>query len=149
MVVGRPHPARSRLQSVPVEAVTPMLIQKGGIKMEDGLGTTHVGTIAGINGHPMSGLWMLTFEDGTVVHIASGFGVRSLAACFGAREGSGDLMEKIQGQKIVYTADPFNVMEMFTLYDEWVDMYPDFEIPFEGIDNEELTEEFRRLGYLD
>jgi len=80
---------------------------------------TKVGVIAGISGHPMSGLWELHFEDGTSVHIESGYGVRSLAACFGATEGTGDLSEKIKCQKIVYSVDAFGVLEGFTPIDEW------------------------------
>ena len=78
----------------------------------------HKGTIATISGHPMSGLWSLIFEDGDVVHIGSGYGVRNLAAAFGATEGSGDLLEKIAGQEIYYSTDDFGVLEAFTPVDE-------------------------------
>ena len=80
---------------------------------------TRIGTIAGISGHPMSGLWQLQFEDGEMVHIESGYGVRLLANVFDAREGSGDLLDKIIGQKIVYSLDFMGVMEDFTPIDEW------------------------------
>jgi len=74
------------------------------------------GTIVTLTGHPMSGLWTLVFSDGTSVHIESGHGVRGLAAAFGAREGTGDLMEKITGQEIYYTTDEMGlgILEGFT-----------------------------------
>lgn len=75
--------------------------------------------IAGISGHPMSGLWTLTFESGAVAHIESGYGVRQLARCFGAREGSGDLQEKIVGQDIYYSCDWLGVFSGFTPAAEW------------------------------
>lgn len=83
------------------------------------LENTKVGTIVGISGHPMSGLWMLQL-DTDLVHIGSGYGVRSLAACFGATEGTGDLLKKIKGKKIAYSTDAFNVLEGFTPYEEWL-----------------------------
>jgi len=76
------------------------------------------GTIAGISGHPMSGLWNLHFEDGSFVFIESGFGVRQLSNCFGAREGSGDLLSKIKGKTIYYSKDAFNVFGGFTPEEE-------------------------------
>lgn len=91
---------------------------------------TKKGVIAGISGHPMSGLWMLAFEDGSVAHIESGTGVRALAACFGAHEGTGDLLAKIKGQEIVYSVDAFNVLYGFTPADQW----EGGEIPEEGIE---------------
>lgn len=82
--------------------------------------TTKRATIAGMSrGAMMSGLWTLHFEDGTSVHLESGFGVRQLAACFGAHEGTGDLQEKIKGQEIVYTEDAFGILEGFTPAEEW------------------------------
>ena len=77
------------------------------------------GVISDIQGHPMSGLWSLAFEDGSLVHIGSGMGVRALASAFGATEGSGDLEFKIIGQEIVYSTDFMGVMEGFTPIDEW------------------------------
>ena len=76
--------------------------------------TIQKGIIAGISGHPMSGLWNLHFEDGKTILIESGYGVRNLASCFGATEGTGDLQKKIKGQTIFYTADAFNVLCGFT-----------------------------------
>ena len=84
------------------------------------MGTTK-GTIRRISGHPMSGLWQLlidTEEGIEVVHIESGTGVRALASCFGASEGSGDLEEKIIGQEIFFSTDCMGVMEGFTPVDE-------------------------------
>ena len=77
-------------------------------------GDVEKGVISGISGHPMSGLWTLHFEDGKAAHIGSGYGVRQLAACFGATEGSGDLLDKIKGQEIYYSVDAFGVLEAFT-----------------------------------
>ncbi|MAH48582.1 hypothetical protein CMI37_22345 [Candidatus Pacearchaeota archaeon] len=71
------------------------------------------GTITGISGQAMSGLWMLHLDSGNV-HIESGCGVRNLASAFGATEGSGDLQEKIEGKEIFYSTDAFNVLEGFT-----------------------------------
>jgi len=80
------------------------------------------GVIAGVEGHPMSGLWMLVFEDGTGVPISSGTGVRALACAFGAREGTGDLLSKIVGQGIYYSMDEFGLeMAGFTPEEEWED----------------------------
>jgi hypothetical protein len=67
----------------------------------------------------MSGLWTLIFEDGSSAHIESGFGVRSLAACFGATEGTGDLMEKIEGEEIVFGVDDFGIVEWFIPSEHW------------------------------
>lgn len=75
------------------------------------------GTIQTISGHPMSGLWTLVL-DTDAVHIESGYGVRNLAAAFGATEGSGDLLEKIAGQEIYYSVDDFGVLAAFTPADE-------------------------------
>jgi hypothetical protein len=75
--------------------------------------------IAGVSGHPMSGLWTLVFMDGTRVHIESGHGVRQLAECFGATEGKGDLQDKIRNQDVYYSVDAFGVLEAFTPADEW------------------------------
>lgn len=77
------------------------------------------GIIAGISGHPMSGLWTLMFMDGKQVHIESGHGVRNLARCFGATQGKGDLQDKIRNQDIYYSVDAFGVLEAFTPADEW------------------------------
>jgi len=81
--------------------------------------TTYTGTIAAIAGHPLSGLWLLAFEDGRICYVESGTGVRALARCFGATEGTGDLQEKICGQRIVYSVDEFGVLMGFTPVDEW------------------------------
>lgn len=70
--------------------------------------------IAGLHGHPMSGLWHLQFESGAAAGIESGYGVRQLAACFGATEGKGDLLEKIRGKEIFYSVDVFGVLCAFT-----------------------------------
>jgi hypothetical protein len=76
--------------------------------------TTKLSTITGLSGHPMSGLWLLSFANGDVTPIESGHGVRQLAACFGATEGKGDLMEKIVGKEVYYTVDGFGILEAFT-----------------------------------
>ena len=99
---------------------------------------TYRGTIAAISGHPMSGLWSLHFEDGTSCHIESGFGVRQLAACFDAHEGSGDLQDKIEGQDIIYSVDAFNMLCGFTPAHEWEGP----PIPPEGLEEEEIVELF-------
>jgi len=91
--------------------------------------TTYVGTIATIAGLPLSGLWLLCFEDGRMCYVESGIGVRALARCFGATEGSGDLQDKVCGQRIVYSVDAFGVLMGFTPVDEWEGP----EIPDEGL----------------
>ena len=72
-----------------------------------------VGTIAGVDYQFPSGLALLAFTNGQVVYVESGYGLRSLASCFGATEGKGDLQEKILGRKIRYETDFMNVMEWF------------------------------------
>ena len=98
--------------------------------------TTFQGTIAGVSGHPMSGLWTLHFEDGKSCHIESGYGMRQLASCFNAHEGTGDIQEKIAGQELVYSVDEFGVLCGFTPLDDWEGP----EIPIEGIDEEDDEE---------
>ena len=95
---------------------------------------TYRGTIAAISGHPMSGLWNIHFEDGNSCHIESGYGVRQLAACFGAREGTGDLQDKIEGQDIIYSVDCMNILCGFTPTSEWEGP----PIPPEGLSEEDL-----------
>ena len=82
--------------------------------------------IAGISGHPMSGLWSIHFENGGMAYVGSGSGVRALANCFGASEGRGDLFEKVKGQDIVFSVDCVGVLEAFTPIDEWYG--PEIEI---------------------
>lgn len=77
------------------------------------------GIIAGVSGHPMSGLWHLVFMDGKRVAIESGHGVRQLADCFGATQGKGDLQDKIRNQDIYYSVDAFGVLEWFVPADDW------------------------------
>lgn len=81
--------------------------------------STYRGCIAGLSGHPMSGLWTLDFEDGSTCFIQSGYGVRQLAAAFGATEGNGDLQACIAGQDIVYSTDDLGVLEAFTPAQDW------------------------------
>jgi len=99
---------KSRLQKIPKE-------------IREELDRTQVGVIAGISGHPMSGLWELHFADGSSAHIESGFGVRTLAQAFGATEGAGDLQEKIKGKKIAYVVDEYGIFTVFTPYGEFID----------------------------
>ena len=92
---------------------------------EDEMGLL-TGVISGLSGHPASGIWHLHFEDRSAVPIESGCGVRALAAAFGAREGSGDLLDKIIGQEIVYAYDDMGLcMAGFTPMDEWENQYED------------------------
>ena len=90
---------------------------------------TKRGTIAAISGHPMSGLWQLHFEDGFSCHIESGYGMRNLARCFGATEGTGDIQEKIEGQEVIYSIDDLGILIGFTPLEDWDGP----EIPPEGI----------------
>ena len=76
------------------------------------------GTIAGISGDPMSPFWTLHFEDGNSALIGLGDGVRQLAACYGATEGSGDLLEKIKGKEILYSVSDLRVMDGFSPVEE-------------------------------
>lgn len=75
--------------------------------------------IAGVSGHPMSGLWMIAFQSGRIAHLESGHGTRQLAACFGATEGSGDLNEKLVGQDIYWSPDEFGIFAGFTPAEDW------------------------------
>lgn len=111
------------------------------------------GQIQGLSGAMMSGLWSLSIlkenPDGTLendfVHIESGCGVRALAAAFGAREGSGDLLRKIKGKKIFYSLDFMGlVLECFTpvsqagrrLKNAWKEKCKQAKAcPFEGVAN--------------
>ena len=86
--------------------------------LEEAMARLEFGTISGLSGHPMSGLWMLEFEDAAPVAIESGYGVRQLAACFGATEGSGDILEKIKGKRIRFSRDWVGVLEGFSPVDE-------------------------------
>ena len=72
-----------------------------------------VGTIAGLHYQFPSGLALLAFTNGEIVYVESGCGLRTLASCFGATEGKGDLREKILGRQIRYGTDFMNVMEWF------------------------------------
>ena len=82
--------------------------------------TVYRDRIAGLSGHPMSGLWLLGFESGRSIHIESGYGVRQLAHCFGATEGSGDLLEKTFGQEIVWSPDEMGlILGGFTPLADW------------------------------
>lgn len=72
-----------------------------------------VGTIKALCGNPMSGLWILIFEEGESAFIESGYGVRQLAAAFDAHEGSGDLLECIKGKRINYDTDELGILECF------------------------------------
>jgi hypothetical protein len=72
-----------------------------------------VGTIAGLDYRFPSGIAVLAFTNGKIVYVESGCGLRTLASCFGATEGKGDLVEKILGRKIRYETDFMNVMEWF------------------------------------
>jgi hypothetical protein len=91
------------------------------------------GTIQGLSGNPTSGLWFLNI-DGHGIPIESGFGVRQLAAAFGATEGTGDLLDKIVGQEIVWSFDELGmVLGGFTPYKYWEG--PD--IPEEGLELDE------------
>lgn len=87
--------------------------------------SVRVGRIVGLSGDPMSGLWLLELEEmaydegvplypvTVFVPIESGYGVRTLAACFGATEGTGDLLEKIVGREIEYEVDDLGILLRF------------------------------------
>ena len=76
------------------------------------------GIITGISGDPSARLWTLHFEDGSAALIGSGSGVRQLAACYGATEGTGDLIEKIKRKEIFYSVNEMGVMEGFSPVEE-------------------------------
>ena len=83
-------------------------------------------TIRGLSYQFPSGLATLHLEepDGSTpsVYVEAGAGLRALASCYGATEGSGDLLEKIVGQEIVYDTDSMGVLEAFTPKDRWDEM---------------------------
>ncbi len=117
-----------------------------------GLQRTYRGKIKRLDCIASSLLWDLVISrpagNGTEAEIEdrasieSRFGVRQLAACFGATEGSGDLQEKIEGQEIVYSVDSFGVLIGFTPLDEWEG--PD--IPPEGITEEDVEDGEEVMG---
>jgi hypothetical protein len=78
-----------------------------------------LGTMKNITGQRGSGIANLNFTDGSSVMIESGFGVRQLAACYGADMFEGDLIDKIRGQQIVYTVDDFGILAGFSPYSEF------------------------------
>jgi hypothetical protein len=79
--------------------------------------------ITDLYGHPLAGLWELVLEH-EIVHIASGHGVRQLAAAFDAHEDSGDIHKKIKGQTIIYSTDGLGVLEAFTPIAQWTGKKP-------------------------
>jgi|TARA_Y100000310_G_scaffold2225_1_gene2768 hypothetical protein len=64
------------------------------------------GTIAGLHGSMGSGLWTLEFDDGSVAHIESGFGVRQLVDVFGG-------VDELRGKTIAYKIDDYGILEAF------------------------------------
>lgn len=95
--------------------------------------TTDRGVIIGLSGHPMSGLWALEVS-GTlglnVVYVESGFG------------GRGDLLQKIQGQEIVYSYDELGLLAAFTPIDQW--QGPEITEPVE--DHDRPGDDYPRVG---
>ena len=72
-------------------------------KPDDDLRT---GTIASLHGSRGSGLWTLEFDDGSVAHVESGFGVRQLVDVFGG-------IDELRGKTIAYTIDDYGVLKAF------------------------------------
>ena len=75
------------------------------------------GTIRGIFGHPLLGLWTLEIypTDGApidIVHIESGYGVRRLVDCFGSLKNS-------IGKTIRYATDCVGLLEWFEPVEEY------------------------------
>ena len=80
---------------------------------------TNRGTITGLCGHPLMGLWHLVLtRDGVpdLVYIESGYGVRNLAMAFGATE---DGLRKVIGQEIIYSVDDYGLLSGFTPVGQW------------------------------
>ena len=73
---------------------------------ETELAELRIGRIKGIGGPWSSGLWQVYFEDGTACHIESGYGVRTIAQCYGN-------LQDARGKLIRYYTDSFNVMTCF------------------------------------
>lgn len=71
------------------------------------------GVIAGVDYQFPSGIALMWFRNGDMVYVESGTGLRALASCFGAHEGTGDLNKKIAGRQIRYDVDFMNVLEWF------------------------------------
>jgi len=65
-----------------------------------------LGRIKGIGGPWGSGLWQVYFEDGTSCHIESGYGVRTIAHCYGD-------LQNAKGKLIRYCTDDLGVMTCF------------------------------------
>jgi hypothetical protein len=80
------------------------------------IGEPRFGRIKDINGPWDSGLWQVYFYDGTFCHIESGYGVRTIAQCYGN-------LQNAIGKSISYGTDYLNVMTCFKpIEDEYGDI---------------------------
>lgn len=70
-----------------------------------------LGRIKKINGPIGSGLWQVYFDDGSFCHIESGYGVRTIAQCYGS-------LHEAQGKVIGYHTNSFNMMICFEPVDD-------------------------------
>ena len=73
---------------------------------ETELAELRTGRIKAIGGPWDSGLWQVSFEDGASCHIESGYGVRTIAQCYGN-------LQDARGKPIRYYTDSLNVMTCF------------------------------------
>jgi hypothetical protein len=64
------------------------------------------GRIKAIGGSRGSGLWQVYFKDGTFCHIESGYGVRTVAYCYGS-------LQNAIGKLIRYCTDDLGMMTCF------------------------------------
>jgi hypothetical protein len=76
--------------------------------------TRRVGTIMAIDYTPGSGMATLVMLDGSLAHISSGIGMRSLEAAFGDEENGQPSPYDAIGHTISYTVDQFGIMQGFS-----------------------------------
>jgi len=76
------------------------------------------GIIAGVSGHPMSGLSELHFMNGKKVYLDMR-GIRVLGGFYGIFDGTANPQDKIRGQDIYYSVDPFGILETFAPAKKW------------------------------
>ena len=69
------------------------------------------GRIKEISGPVGSGLLQVYFDDGSLCHIESGYGVRTIAQCYGS-------LHEAKGKVIGYYTDSFNMMVCFEPVDD-------------------------------
>lgn len=73
---------------------------------DDELSDLEEATIQRITGHPLGGLYQIHLDDGSMIHLQSGFGARQFTSAYGS------LSDAI-GKRIRYKTDDLNVLSYF------------------------------------